>query len=104
MATETAAPKSTDLVAFRTAPMKEADQAFAEWYLEGSGAQFSKVQNDAFMEGIKAAARLGAEFARTPERKAQKAALRETAAKEKAEAKKAAPTKKAKPAAATDLI
>ena len=116
--------KSTDLVAFRAAPMKEADEAFAQWYLDGSGAQFNKAQSDAFMEGIKAAARLGAEFARTPERKAQKAANKvaaETARKEAAAARaaaakdkpaatkatakgKAAPAKKGKPAAATDLI
>jgi hypothetical protein len=108
-------PKATDLEAFRTAPMKEADQSFANWYLEGSGAQFNKSQMDAFMEGIKAAARLGAEFARTPERKAEKAALR--AAAEKARAAKAsepkpakeakakpAPKAKAKPAGADDLI
>lgn len=115
MAETATKPKATDLEAFRTAPMKEADESFAEWYLEGSGATFNATQRAAFMEGIKAAARLGAEFARTPERKAAKAALRAAAEKAKAakaaepkpakEAKaKPAPKAKAKPAGADDLI
>lgn len=118
----TTGAKSTDLEAFRTTAIKEADESFAEWYLDGSGAQFNKAETAAFMEGIKAAARLGAEFARTPERKAAKVKLREAAAaaakesaakraatakeapKKKATAVSGKTTTKAKPAAATDLI
>lgn len=85
---------------------------FCDWFLEKSGVQFSKVQEQAFRDGVKVGGALGGVYAKSPERLAAREESRAARAakasepkpaKDKAAAKKAAP-KKAKPAAATDLI
>lgn len=88
---------------------------FCDWFLEKSGVQFTKVQEQAFRDGVKVGGALGGVYAKSPERLAAREASREARAAKAAEPKapkaakgKAAPAKsaakKAKPAAATDLI
>lgn len=87
---------------------------FCDWFLEKSGVQFSKVQEQAFRDGVKVGGALGGVYAKSPERLAAREESRAARAakasepkpaKDKAAAKgKAGAKAKPKPAAATDLI
>lgn len=86
---------------------------FCDWFLEKSSVQFSKVQEQAFRDGVKVGGALGGVYAKSPERLAAREASRAARAakaaepkapKEKAAKAKAGAKAKAKPAAATDLI
>lgn len=86
---------------------------FCDWFLEKSGVTFSKVQEQAFRDGVKVGGALGGVFAKSPERLAAREESRAARAakaaepkpaKDKAAAAKKTAKPKAKPAAATDLI
>lgn len=103
-----------DFDAFRAKELTAAREDFVQWYVEKTGAQFSKVQMDSLREGVKAFSLLNGIFTSSDEGKAAAEARKSARAKaekpktEKAAAKKAAPAKagakKAKPAGASDLI
>jgi hypothetical protein len=102
-----------DFDAFRAKELTAAREDFVQWYIDQTGVQFSKVQADAFREGVKAFSLLNGIFtssdagkAAAEARKSARAAAVKPKA-EKAPAKKVAAKaggKKAKPAGASDLI
>lgn len=106
-------PAEVDFDAVLAKAPTTATSGFCDWFLEKSGVTLTKVQEQAFRDGVKVGGALGGVYAKSPERlaarEASKAARAEKAkAEPKAKAGTKAPAKsakaKAKPAAATDLI
>jgi hypothetical protein len=101
-----------DFDAFRAKELTAAREDFVQWYVEKTGATFSKVQMDSLREGVKAFSLLNGIFTSSDEGKAAAEARKSARAKAEPKEKPAkaakAPAKgakpKAKPAAATDLI
>jgi cell division septation protein DedD len=84
---------------------------FCDWFLENTSVVFTKIQEQAFRDGVKAGGALGGVYAKSPERLAAREASRTARAAKASEPKpakaakaKAAAKPKPKPAAATDLI
>lgn len=107
-------PTEIDFDAILAKNPTPATVGFCDWFLEKSGVTLSKVQEQAFRDGVKVGGALGGVYAKSPERLAAREESRAARAakasepkpaKEKAAAKaKAGAKPKAKPAAATDLI
>lgn len=103
-----------DFDAVLAKPPTAATVGFCDWFLENTSTQFTKVQEQAFRDGVKAGGALGGVYAKSPERLAAREASKAARAaktsepkpaKDKAAVKaKAGAKAKAKPAATTDLI
>lgn len=117
MATKTTESVEVDFDAVLAKNPTPATVGFCDWFLANTTATFTKVQEQAFRDGVKAGGALGGIYAKSPERLAAREESRAARAAKAAEPKapkadkaaktaaaKAGAKAKAKPAAATDLI